>query len=186
MAPRGPGRIIDRMIFVTALVLSVCSMPAAPGSGVGDGPAATRVYVYAARAPSGIVTEEEQGRLDSVRDLRDAIGRKSTIALVSDASEAQVVVEVLGREKRDMPVGGFGGAAVTPSGEMIVRLRVKFGEAQAEIKGVAQAYWGRAAKDAAERLLKWIARVAARPGNGPRPCCSWLRPTLRTELSRPR
>jgi hypothetical protein len=149
---------------VTAFVPAICAMLAVPvpGGGAAGKLVPPRVYVYTAQSPSGIVTEEEQGRLDSTRDLRDALRRNSRIVLVSHAGEAQVVVEVLDREKRERPIGGFGGTAVTPSGETIVRVRVKFGDEQTEIKGIGQAYWSRAARDAAERLLKWIARVSPR------------------------
>ena len=67
------------------------------------------------------------------------------------------------REKRDAPIGGFGGTAVTPQGEMILRLHLKSGEHETDVKGVAPGYWGRAAKDAADRAMKWIARIAGMP-----------------------
>ena len=54
---------------------------------------AARVFVYTVEAKDGVKTEEEQGRLDSVRDMRDALARNSKIVLVSDASAAQVLVE---------------------------------------------------------------------------------------------
>ena len=57
----------------------------------------------------GLVSDEEQGRRDSLRDLRDAMRRKSGIVLVDDRDHAQVVVEVIGREKREGAQGGFGG-----------------------------------------------------------------------------
>ena len=131
-----------------------------------DARPAPRVFVYTVEAKDGVKTEEEQGRLDSVRDLRDALGRNSKIVLVSDATAAQVLVEVVGREKRDASVGGFGGTVVTPPIETIVRLHVKFGDHETEIKGIGKGYWARAAKDAAERLVKWITRNAATPGPG--------------------
>lgn len=116
-----------------------------------------RVFVYTAQAPSGAVSEDEQGRLDSVRDLQDALAhRKSDFTLVSSADEAQVIVEVTNREERDAPQGGFGGASVTRFRETIVRLRVKSGDKQSDLKGIGQPSWKAAAKDAAERLAKWV------------------------------
>jgi hypothetical protein len=116
-----------------------------------------RTFVYTAQAPGGGVSEEEQGRLDSVKDLADALGKwKIECLLVKSADEADVIVEVLNREERDAPVSGFGGASVTRFRETIVRLRVKSGEKQSELKGMGQASWKSAAKDAAERLAKWI------------------------------
>lgn len=143
--------------MIITLALALIGPAAAPDT---QRAAPTRVYVYTARGAGGVVTEEEQGRLDSVKDLSDAMRRDSKIALVADANQAQVLVEVTGREQRDAPGGGFGGKVLTQPVEMIVRIRVKFGEDQTEIKGVGGAHWGRAAKDAAERLRKWIARVA--------------------------
>jgi hypothetical protein len=116
-----------------------------------------RVYVFAAE-PRGAVTEEEQGRLDSAADLREALGKNRKIVLVTDAGEAQVRVEVVGREQREIPGGGFGGTSLTKPIQTIVRLHVTFGSREGDLKGVGQATWGRAAKDAAERLVKWITR----------------------------
>jgi hypothetical protein len=127
-------------------------------------PAAPRVFVFTTESKAGPpATEEEQGRLDSVRDVREALGKKAGLAMVSSAGEATVLVEVVGREKRDAPIGGFGGTSVTPQGEVIVRLHLKYGEHETDIKGVAPGYWGRAAKDAADRAMKWIARIADLP-----------------------
>src|SRR3954453_9543883 len=99
-------------------------------------PAAPRVFVFTAASPAdAAVSEEQQGRLDSVRDVREALGKKAGLVMVSSASDATVLVEVVEREKRDATIGGFGGAGVTPQGEMIVRLHLKSGEQEADIKG---------------------------------------------------
>ena len=126
--------------------------------------AAPRVFVFTAQSEAAPpATEEEQGRLDSVRDVREALARKAGLVMVASASDATVLVEVIEREKRDAPIGGFGGTAVTPQGEMILRLHLKSGEHETDVKGVAPGYWGRAAKDAADRAMKWIARIAGMP-----------------------
>ena len=121
-----------------------------------------RVYVFTADANSVPPSEVEQGLLDSVSDLRDALRKSSKILMASDAAGADVLVEVVDREKREKGSGGFGGTSVTEFGETIVRLRVTFGSREADIKGIGQAYWARAAKDAAERLVKWIVRESAK------------------------
>ena len=127
-------------------------------------PTAPRVFVFTTESKAGPpTTEEEQGRLDSVRDVREALGKKAGLVMVSSAGEATILVEVVGREKRDAPIGGFGGTSVTPQGEVIVRLHLKSGEHETDVKGVAPGYWGRAAKDAADRAMKWIARIADLP-----------------------
>ncbi|MEP6915896.1 MAG: hypothetical protein ABJC89_09620 [Acidobacteriota bacterium] len=141
-----------------ALVLAVCAtaagwLEARPRSDKTP----PRVYVFAAE-PRGAATEEEQGRLDSAADLREALRRNRKIVLVTDASEAQVRVEVVGREEREVPGGGFGGTTLTKPIQTIVRMHVTFGQRDGELKGVGQATWSRAAKDAAERLVKWITR----------------------------
>ena len=52
----------------------------------------------------------------------------------------------------------FGGKAVTRMGDTIIRLHVKSGDQESDLKGMGQGTWGRAAKDAADRVVKWIAR----------------------------
>jgi hypothetical protein len=148
-------------------LLMVCAMLGATTVVAASGARrAPRVFIFTVEAKDAVKTEEEQGRLDSVHDVREALSHNSKIVLVSDASDAQVLVEVTGREKKDAPVGGFGGTVVTPPVETIVRLHVKFGDRETEIKGVGKAYWARAAKDAAERLVKWITRNATTPAPG--------------------
>jgi hypothetical protein len=152
------------MLSSTVVVLALL-LPAPPQAAPRQPSSpAPRVFVYTADAKAAAPTEEEQGRMDSVRDVREALSRKAGLVMVSSAGEAQVLVEVVSREKRDAPIGGFGGTTVTPQGETIVRLHLKYGEHETDIKGVAPGYWARAAKDAADRALKWIARVAGLPG----------------------
>ena len=120
-------------------------------------PAAPRVFVFTTEAKEATPTEEDRGRLDSVRDVREALGRKAGLVIVQSASEAQVLVEVVSREQRDVPVGGFGGRVLTPPIETIIRLHLKYGEHETDIKGVGRS-WTRSARDAADRAMRWIAR----------------------------
>lgn len=148
---------------VLGLTLALATAP-----GVADpqppSPAAPRVFVFTAESKAALPpTEEERGRLDSVKDVREALAKKAGLVMVPTAADAHVLVEVVGREMRDAPIGGFGGTAVTPQGEMIVRLHLKYGEHETDVKGVAPGYWGRAAKEAADRAMKWIARIAGMP-----------------------
>jgi hypothetical protein len=117
-----------------------------------------RVYVFTAQAAEGQRSDDEKGRLDSVRELREALERKKGLTIVSDRSDATVVVEVLGREEREGPMGGFGGKTVTRMGDTIIRVRVTSGREESDLKGIGQGTWGRAAKDAADRIVKWIGR----------------------------
>jgi hypothetical protein len=149
---------------VSAIVIGVVSMGAMAVAAPQKSSPAPRVFVYTAESKAGPpATEEEQGRLDSVRDVREALSKKAGLVMVSSAGEATVLVEVVGREQRDAPLGGFGGTTVTPKIEAIVRLHLKRGDQEIDVKGVAQGYWGRAAKDAADRALNWIARVENMP-----------------------
>jgi hypothetical protein len=120
---------------------------------------APRVFVFTAEPKGDPPTAEEQGRLDSVKDVREALSHKAGLMMVSTMSEATVLVEVLEREKHDAGAGGFGGTSVTPQGEVLLRLHLKFGEHETDVKGVAPGYWSRAAKDASDRAFKWIVRI---------------------------
>ena len=158
-----------RMNTITAGVFLCCCLPTVQiRVDAADRPRVARVYVYTAQAAGGPVSTEEQARLDSVRDLREALQHHSDIRLVPTAGEAEFIVEVLSREKRDAGEGGFGGKTVTRFGDTILRLRVKAGQDEAEIKGMGQAYWSRAAKDAADRLVKWIRRKRGRDSHAGR------------------
>ena len=155
--------MLTRVLTLTLALSAV----AAEATAQPPSPAAPRVYVFTTESPAAApATDEEKGRLDSVRDIRDALGKKAGLVMVPSASDAHVLVEVVGRETRDAPIGGFGGTSVTAQGEMIVRLHLKYGEHETDIKGVAPGYWSRAAKDAADRAMRWIARIAGMPEKG--------------------
>jgi hypothetical protein len=121
---------------------------------------AIKVYVFTSLGSAADRTEEEKERLDAVREMRDAVAHKKGLTVVDEASQADVRVEVVNRETRDLGDGGFGGRKVTPLDEKIIRLHATWGDAQSDIKGIAPGYWGRAAKDAADRLQKWAFRIA--------------------------
>jgi hypothetical protein len=46
----------------------------------------------------------------------------------------------------------------------VIKLSAKWGTETTEIKGTAAGYWGKAAKDASDRLVKWILRIAVSSG----------------------
>ena len=115
------------------------------------------VFVTSA-PPPGSPADFPRDLADAARELRDAIAKKKGLRVVDTADGADVKVEVTDREQRDAGEGGFGGVKVTPLGETIIRFHVKGWDAESDLKGIGQAYWSRAAKDGAERLLKWIAR----------------------------
>lgn len=141
--------------MIAALFLAMLTA-AAPQSV--DHETSVRAFVFTATGAGGEHTAEEQGRLDAVRDVREALGKKKGITLVNDRAGANLLIEVLSREQGEEPGGGFGGKSITHMGDTIIRLRIKSGEQESELKGVGQGTWGRAAKDAADRIVKWIAR----------------------------
>ncbi len=144
------------------LVLLSCSIFVPTGAAAQAGPHSPRVFVFTAEPKGAPPTDEEQGRVDSVRDVREAFEKKAGIVLVPTAAEAQVLVEVTGREEREAPLGGFGGTVLTKPIEAILRIHIKIGEHETDVKGSAKGYWSRAAKDAVDRALPWIARTVER------------------------
>ena len=153
--------MLTSSVLLLALVLA--GTPQQPGRKTSSDSPAPRVFVFTADAKSTPPSEEEQGRLDSVRDVRDALSKKAGLAMVSNADDATVLVEVIARERHEAG-GGFGGATVTPLGDTLIRVHLKYGEHETDIKGVASGYWNRAAKDAADKAFKWIVRIAETPG----------------------
>jgi hypothetical protein len=150
-----------RKLLPIVVALALSSGAAASQSSQSSSPA-PRVFVFTADPKSTTPTEDEQGRLDSVKDVRDALGRKAGLKIVTSASDATVLVEVMSRERSDAG-GGFGGASMTPLGDVLIRVHLKFGEHETDVKGMASGYWGRAAKDAADKAFKWIVRIDNMP-----------------------
>jgi hypothetical protein len=141
------------------VVAMLLAMWAAAGLQGTDRETTVRAFIYTATGASGEHTPEEQGRLDAVRDMREALEKKKGITLVNTREDANLLIEVLGREQREDHGGGpFGGKAVTRMGDTIIRLHLKSGDEESDLKGLGQGTWGRAAKDAADRIVKWIAR----------------------------
>jgi hypothetical protein len=149
------------MIFAAAafyaMVLGVppCDAGAAP---------AVRVYVFTAEA-GGQPTDDEKGRLDAVQDLRDALSKKKELQVVTARTDADVIVEVLSREVQDAGEGGFGGAKLTTLANTIIRVRASHasGGEGSELKGMGMG--SHAAKDAADRILKWVQRDQPTPAH---------------------
>ena len=121
-----------------------------------------RIYVLATEAPGGSPPGDAlQGRLAAVRELREALRHKAGLSVVDDRTQADAIVEVTDREQQSAGEGGFGGVKLTPFVNTIIRVRVTFGEHQSELKGMGTGTGSRAAKDAADGLVKWIKRNRA-------------------------
>jgi len=119
------------------------------------------IYVFASEVPAAEPDAQQTNadRAEAVKDMREALRHKAGLAIVDERTEADVLVEVVDREARESPEGGFGGVSVTSLGDKIIRLHVVSGDEDVDIKGIGAGSWGRAAKDAADRVLKWIARL---------------------------
>jgi hypothetical protein len=145
------------MTVVVALVL--CAVLGGGGQARTNGKEPVRIYVFATEVPGGSPPgDPRQGRLAAVRELREALRRKAGLSVVDDRAQADVTVEVTDREQQNAGEGGFGGVKLTPFVDTIIRVRVTFGEHHSELKGMGPGTGSRAAKDAADGLLKWIER----------------------------
>jgi hypothetical protein len=140
------------------VVTMLLALFAAVGLQDPDKTTTVRAFVYTSTAAGGQPDDEEKGRLDAVREMRDALEKKKGITLVNSREDANLLIEVLSREQREEPGGAFGGKSITRMGDTIIRLRLKSGDQESDLKGLGQGTWGRAAKDAADRIVKWIAR----------------------------
>jgi hypothetical protein len=154
------------------LVLAACAMLGGPDQHSGQHPdklpksfgkESVRIYIFATEAPGQVsgddkAKEAQEGRETGVRELKDALRRKAGLSIVEDRGQSDVVVEVTDREVQDAGEGGFGGVKLTSLANTIIRTHVTAGSETTDIKGMGQGTGDRAAKDAAERLLKWIVR----------------------------
>ena len=144
--------------MMAGIVLALCALLGGAQART-DGKESVSIYVFTAPPAEGASADESvQGRLAAVRDLRDAIRRKAGLSVVDDRAVADIIVEVTEREQQSLGEGGYGGARLTPLVSTTIRLRVTAGRRETEMKGTATGTGSRAAKDAADRLLKWIAR----------------------------
>ena len=124
----------------------------------GDKLTTVRAYVFTDQAASGTPSADEQGRLEAVRQLKTELSKKKGISLVDRREEANLVIEVTGREQHDESDGPFGGKKLTPLGDSIIRFHIASEGQESDLKGMGQGTSSHAAKDAADRILKWIAR----------------------------
>jgi len=136
-------------------VLSLLLTAASQGT---DKLTSARTYVFTDTSASGRHSIEEQGRLDAVKELREALSKKKGISLVDNRADATVLIEITGREQGADVSGGFGGKQITSTGDTSIRFHISSGTEESDLKSLGQGTWGRAAKYAADRILKWIAR----------------------------
>jgi hypothetical protein len=141
------------MLFTVALLTVLAGGPAPH----------FRVYVFAAEAASGQPTDEDKARLEGVREIREALGKKKQFQIVDNRQDADVIVEVVQREEQEGGEGGFGGAKLTKLSNTTIRVRISHasGGEPSELKGMGPS--GHAAKDAADRIEKWVDRDQPTP-----------------------
>ena len=153
------------MIIGVAAACMLVAFSASAGGADKEPAPVTRVYVFTSEGASGQATDEEKGRLDALRELRDALAKRKELQVVNNRADAEVIVEVMDREEREGGEGGFGGRLITKMGDTIIRVRVSHasGGEPSELKGMGQGTWGRAAKDAADRIVKWVERDRPSP-----------------------
>jgi len=142
-------------MLLATWVVSVCLAMSSQGA---DKLTTVRAYVFTETSASGERSADEQGRLDAVKEMRDALAKTKGISVVDDRANATLLVEVIDREQGEEPGGGFGGVSITKMADTIIRLHIRSGNDEADIKGLGKGTWPRAAKDAADRILKWVAR----------------------------
>lgn len=142
-------------MLLATWVVSMCLAAVPQGA---DKLTTVRAYVFTETSASGVRSADEQGRLDAVKEVRDALAKTKGISVVDDRANATLLVEVLDREQGEEPTGGFGGKSITRMADTIIRLHIRSGNDEADVKGMGKGTWSRAAKDASERILKWISR----------------------------
>jgi hypothetical protein len=141
------------MMFMVALLALLAGGPAPH----------YRVYVFAAEEPGGQPTDEDKARAEGVREMRESLAKKKQFQIVDRREDADIIVEILGREEENGGEGGFGGAKLSKLTNAIIRLRVSHasGGEGSELKGMGLG--GHAAKDAADRIEKWADRDQPTP-----------------------
>jgi hypothetical protein len=129
------------------------------GQAKSEGKESVRVYVFPTESADHSTTDAaQQARLTAVHELQEAIRKKVGLSVVDDRSQADVIVEVLDREEDSAGEGGFGGVKLTALVNTTIRLHVTARDLQTDIKGLGPGGGSKAAKDAAERLFRWVVR----------------------------
>jgi len=141
--------------MILPIILSLVA--AAPMQGT-DKLTSVRAYVFTDTSSGGAASADEQGRLEAVRELKAELAKKKGISLVERKEDATLLIEVTGREQHDESEGPFGGKKLTPLGDSIIRFHISSGGQESDLKGMGQGNSSHAARDAADRILKWIAR----------------------------
>lgn len=127
-------------------------------------PVTVRLFLFTAATEGGLMDDAAKARAKATEELRKALKGKARVALVEDRVQAQVVVEVLSRQKEatgDYNPTWYGGAKGQKN--MTVRVRLSAGDYSTEIVGDTSAgRHQRAAGEAASRIDQWLKDNASR------------------------
>jgi hypothetical protein len=150
----------------TMAAIALCAVISAGQANTG-GKESVRIYVFATTA-AGERTPDQGSIVTpaALREMREAIRRKAGLSVVDDRPQADVIVEITGFEQQEGD-GGFGGIKLTPLVTTTIRLHVTSGNHATDLKGTGPGRGSGAAKDAADRLLKWIVRNRLDRSPGP-------------------
>lgn len=135
-----------------------------------------RVYVFTAAPEGGFVDEGSKQRADSLKDFREALGKKKKVAtLVEDQSLAEMTLEVVNRDRALTgntsssvnPVLGGSSVKTTADRAETVRVALAVGDYSTEVigacpQGQVVRCWRAAANDAVGKVEDWIKDNAAR------------------------
>ena len=118
-----------------------------------------RLRVHDDRADRRNAATTRQSALEAVRrHARGARAQEGHYRRRRPRAGERARWKCIGREQREEPTGSFGGKSVTGWATRSSGCACKSGEEESDLKGMGLGTWARAAKDAAERFLKWIAR----------------------------
>ena len=142
----------------TVAAIALCAVISG-GQATTSGKESVRIYVFATESAAAETKPDEARPIPpaAVREMREAIRSKAGLSVVDDRAQADVIVEITGFDQQEGE-GGFGGIKLTPLATTTIRLHVTSGEHATDLKGNGPGTGSRAAKDAADRLLKWIVR----------------------------
>ena len=157
------------LVVLISMVIFAISTGARPALAQTKNDSLVRVYVFAVSAPGGEAAVAA-GRADSVKDLQAALRKSSSLSVVDDRAQADVAVEVVGRDDEETgetvsvttssPVSGAQHVDTTKPKDSVVRVKVTAGSDTLNMQGsgggALTTRWRTAANNAAKAIERWI------------------------------
>jgi hypothetical protein len=116
------------------------------------------VFVTSDGAGDGF-TDPNKGNQDTMKDLRDSLKGRKSIAIAQTREVADIVLVVMDREKSQLTISGFSGL----SRDCVVRVKFIHKDTETMLSGSATSGqfgsgggWGRAAGKVAKQVEQWI------------------------------